>query len=373
MRLIGSDDKVTGLADALTSFYRGRRVLVTGHTGFKGSWLVLWLRKMGATTVGVALPPSSPLSMFCSAELTSPGDRFCDVRNLAALRPVFEETKPEIVFHLAAQAIVGIAYRDPPATFEANVMGSAHILECLRSQPSVAAAVMITSDKCYENVEQIWGYREHDRLGGVDPYSASKAGAEIVISSFTRSFFQEEGTANVASARAGNVVGGGDWSEFRLIPDCVRGLRAKAPISLRSPKATRPWQFVLEPLAGYLLLGKRLVEEGKGFQGAWNFGPPVDNTTTVERGAQAVVEAWGEGSIECAPTGPFHESTLLQLDCTKARRYLGWRSVVDFAETMRLTAQWYKHQHTIQGQPMREYSLRQLCAFEQRLNQEVSI
>ena len=297
----------------------------------------------------------------------------CDVRHFLDVREVFKETGPEIVFHLAAQAIVGIAYRDPLGTFEANVMGSANILECIRSQPSVTAGVMITSDKCYENVEQIWGYREHDRLGGVDPYSASKAGAEIVVSSFARSFFQDEGTPNVASARAGNVVGGGDWSEFRLIPDCVRGLRAKRPISLRSPQATRPWQFVLEPLAGYLLLGKRLVEDGKAFQGAWNFGPPVDNTATVERGAKAVVDVWGNGSIECLPSAPFHESTSLQLDSTKARRHLGWRSVVDFPETMALTTKWYKHQDAIQDACMLEYSLDQLAAFEDRLNREVSV
>ena len=364
---------MTGLAEALTSFYAGRRILVTGHTGFKGSWLTLWLRKMGATTVGVALPPTSPLSMFSSAELASDGDQFCDVRTAKALSDVFEEFKPEIVFHLAAQAIVGVAYRDPRVTFETNVMGTANILDCVRSHPCVAAAVMITSDKCYENVEQVWGYREHDRLGGVDPYSASKAGAEIVISSFTRSFFEEEDTAWVASARAGNVVGGGDWSEFRLIPDCVRSLRDEVPIKLRSPQATRPWQFVLEPLAGYLLLGKRLVEEGKVFQGAWNFGPPVDNTKTVEHGAQATVEAWGEGTIERLPTAPFHESMLLQLDSTKARRYLGWRSVVDFSETMQLTTAWYKHQHTSGDASMREYSMSQLDAFEELLNREVSL
>ena len=209
--------------------------------------------------------------------------------------------------------------------------------------------------------------------GGGTAYSASKAGAEIVISSFTRSFFEEEETAWVASARAGNVVGGGDWSEFRLIPDCVRSLRDEVPIKLRSPQATRPWQFVLEPLAGYLLLGKRLVEEGKVFQGAWNFGPPVDNTKTVEHGAQATVEAWGEGTIERLPTAPFHESMLLQLDSTKARRYLGWRSVVDFSETMQLTTDWYKHQHTSGDASMREYSMSQLDAFEELLNREVSL
>jgi CDP-glucose 4,6-dehydratase len=367
----GRSGIVTGLADALTSFYRGRRVLVTGHTGFKGSWLVLWLRKMGATAVGVALPPVSPLSLFCSGQLDLPDDRVCDVRSLAELRAVFEETKPDIVFHLAAQAIVGLSYQDPVGTFETNVMGTANVLECVRTTDSVAAAVIITSDKCYENVEQLSGYREDDRLGGIDPYSASKAGAEIVVSSFTRSFLREKGTANVASARAGNVVGGGDWSEFRLIPDCIRSLRAKASIRLRSPHATRPWQFVLEPIAGYLLLGMRLSEEGKAFQGAWNFGPPGDSTKTVEVGAQSVVDGWGEGAIEHVSPAPFHESKLLQLDSTKARQLLGWRPVLDFSGTMALTTQWYKHQYTAGDASTREYSLGQLGAFEERLNRDV--
>jgi len=360
-----------GLADALASFYRGRRVLITGHTGFKGAWLGLWLRKMGAETVGVALPPASPLSLFSSAQLETPADRTCDVRDLAALRAIFREARPQVVFHLAAQAIVGQAYRDPVATFETNMMGSAHLLECVRCGSDVSAAVMITSDKCYENVEQIWGYRENDRLGGRDPYSASKAGAEIVISSLTSSFFQNGGTANVASARAGNVVGGGDWSEFRLIPDCVRSLRARTPIMLRNPHATRPWQFVLEPLAGYLLLGMRLVEGGKQFQGAWNFGPSPDNTKTVEVGARAVIDGWGEGSVERVTASPFHESQLLQLDSTKARRHLGWRPVLDFAETMALTTEWYKRQHAAGDGAMREFSLQQLSTFEDRLNREV--
>jgi CDP-glucose 4,6-dehydratase len=364
---------VTGLADALASFYRNRKVLVTGHTGFKGSWLTLWLRKLGASTVGVSLPPTSPLATFSATGLESPGDRFVDIRDLAALKQVFEDTRPDLVFHLAAQAIVGTSYRDPMTTFATNIVGSGNILECVRTTPGIDAAVMITSDKCYENVEQIWGYREHDRLGGPDPYSASKAGAEIVISSFTRSFFSKPGTPNVASTRAGNVVGGGDWSEFRLIPDCVRSLRRQVPIQIRNPQATRPWQYVLEPLAGYLLLGKRLVESGKAFQGGWNFGPPVDNTNTVERGARAVVDTWGDGSIECVPSDAFHESMLLQLDCTKARRQLGWRPVLDFAETMRITTDWYKHQHGIRDAAMTEYSLDQIRRYEQRLNQEVLV
>ena len=364
-------------SEALAAFYRGRRVLVTGHTGFKGAWLAFWLRKMGATVVGVALPPASPLNMFNASHLkVTEGrfrDRFCDVRDLNAIKAVFAEADPEIVFHLAAQAIVGTAYKDPISTFETNVIGTANILECMRTRPGVAAAVMITSDKCYENVEQIWGYREHDLLGGADPYSASKAAAEIAISSYSRSYFAQAGTTNVASTRAGNVVGGGDWSDFRLVPDCIRSLRSDSPIVLRNPQATRPWQFVLDPLAGYLMLGKRLCEEGKEFQGAWNFGPPVDNTNTVERGARAIVDAWGGGTIEIQPGGQFHESQLLALDCTKARRYLGWRPMFGFAETMRITAQWFKHQHSVADGRMDGFSLEQLDQFEKRLDQEIEI
>lgn len=368
---------MTRWSEALARFYRDRRVLVTGNTGFKGSWLTLWLRSMGATTIGVALPPVSPLSMYTSSKLeVTKGryrDRFCDLRQLAEIRAVFDETKPEIVFHLAAQAIVGNAYTDPITTFETNVLGSANILECVRSSKSVAAAVMITSDKCYENVEQIWGYREHDLLGGADPYSASKAAAENVISSYSRSYFNTPDSANVASARAGNVVGGGDWSPFRLVPDCIRSLRHEKPIKLRNPNATRPWQFVLEPLAGYLMLGQRLSEIGKKYQCAWNFGPPVDNNNTVKKGAQAIVKAWGSGSIQVQPGGQFHESQLLALDCTKANRYLGWRAAYDFLETMRVTTSWFKHQQTIQDGDMRDYSIGQVEAYTKSLDRRSDV
>jgi CDP-glucose 4,6-dehydratase len=364
---------VTGLADALNSFYRGKRVLVTGHTGLKGSWLTLWLRKMGADTVGLAMPPDSPLSMFSSAGLESSSDRFVDLRGASRVRAVFHEWKPEIVFHLAAQAIVGVSYRDPVQTYETNVMGTAHVLECLRTLPGVRAALLITSDKCYENIEQIWGYREHDRLGGHDPYSSSKAAAEVLISSYTRSYFCDPDTTNIASARSGNVVAGGDWSEYRLIPDCVRALRAERPICLRNPLATRPWQHVLEPLAGYLQLGRRLVEEGKALQGAWNFGPSADNAHTVEKAARSMIEAWGQGQLETARGESFHETTLLQLDCTKAHRLLGWKPVLDFETTMRETATWYRHQHESGDASMRDFSLTQLLAYEQRINREVLV
>jgi CDP-glucose 4,6-dehydratase len=357
-----------GLAAALQAFYRGRRVLVTGHTGFKGAWLVMWLRRLGAKTVGVALPPTSPLSIFGAAELASDDDRLCDVRDLAALRRVFSETRPDIVFHLAAQALVGVAHREPIPTFETNLMGTANILECIRLEPGVESAVLVSSDKCYENVEQVWGYREHDRLGGWEPYGASKAAAEILASAFTRTYFEADAPPRIATARSGNVVGGGDWSEFRLIPDCVRSLRSDLPIRLRSPQSTRPWQFVLEPLAGYLMLAKRLVEEGRAFQGPWNFGPPIDGTATVLDVAEALKSAWGGGRIEQAAPESFRESTLLQLDCTKARHHLGWRSLLDFHDTIAFTAQWYAHQHATGDGSMREYSLGQIDAYEQRLD-----
>jgi CDP-glucose 4,6-dehydratase len=352
----------------LASFYRGRRVLVTGHTGFKGAWLTLWLRELGARMTGVALPPLSPLSMFCAAELGGSSDRFVDIRDLGALSQVFAEVEPEVVFHLAAQSLVGPAHRDPITTFETNLMGTAHVLECIRRQPSVIAAVMITSDKCYQNVEQARGYREDDRLGGLDPYGGSKAAAELLISSYAHSYFAEPRTASIASARAGNVVGGGDWSENRLIPDCARSLRVGAPIVLRRPQATRPWQYVLEPLHGYLLLAMRLAQDGKPFQGPWNFGPPVDLTATVERSVQIVLDEWGAGAIECAPTDLFQESDLLQLDCAKAQRHLGWSTIMGLDETMRMTTRWFKHQHATCDRSMRQYSLAELDAFQQQLD-----
>lgn len=362
-----------GLADALNSFYRGKRVLVTGHTGLKGSWLTLWLRNMGATTYGLALPPESSLSLYGSAGLQSAGERFVDLRHRSEVREIFSQAKPEIVFHLAAQPIVGVSYREPVLTYETNVLGTAHVLECLRTLPGVRAALLITSDKCYENVEQLWGYRENDRLGGHDPYSSSKAAAEILIASYTRSYFEEAGTTHVASARTGNVVGGGDWSELRLIPDCVRALREERPIMLRNPQSTRPWQHVLEPLAGYLLLAKRLFEDGKSLQGPWNFGPSVDNANTVERAARSIIEAWGKGQLEIARGDSFHETTLLQLDCTKAKRLLGWRSVLDFQTTMHDAAAWYRHQHESGDRSMRDFSLAQLQSYEQRVNREVFV
>lgn len=361
---------MTAFTESLATFYRGKRVLLTGHTGFKGAWLSLWLQKMGAVVHGVSLAPLGDETMHVGCGLHD-GEPYLDIGNLSALRERFARFQPDLVFHLAAQALVGPSYDDPLGTFTTNVMGSLHVLQCIRETPSVRAAVMVSSDKCYENVEQIWGYRETDRLGGSDPYSASKGAAEVAIFGYLRSFFSAEGSANIGSVRAGNVVGGGDFSTLRLIPDCVRALRVGEPVRLRNPRSTRPWQFVLEPLGGYLLLGQRLAEHGKRFQGAWNFGPAVDNTTTVERGARAFFRAWGKGELIVEPSDAFRESVLLQVDCSKARVELGWRAVLDFDETMRQTALWYRENERAKA-TMREFSLAQLREFEGHLDRELS-
>lgn len=354
-------------SQALRDFYRNKRVLVTGHTGFKGSWLALWLSRLGAHVSGIALPADSELGSFhANAMAGLMESELLDVRDRERLTSTFARMRPEIVFHLAAQAIVGRSYEDPAATFDTNVVGSVNILECVRSIESVHAAVMITSDKCYENVEQIWGYRESDRLGGDDPYSASKACAEVAIHSYLRSFLARDPAPRVASARAGNVIGGGDWASFRLIPDCIRSLRKGMTIQIRNPLATRPWQFVLEPLAGYLALGMHLIRS-REFTGAWNFGPAVDAANTVERGTREVIRHWGGGELEVV-ANTFHESTALQLDCTKAHHRLGWRTVLDFPETMEWTTAWYKHQHTTGDGSMREFSYAQIERFERLLD-----
>lgn len=365
---------MTGGADWLGTFYKNKRVLVTGHTGFKGSWLMLWLDTMGARTCGVGLAPTSPLSGFTANRLGEKGTDFTDIRDRSALAAVFGRFKPEIVLHLAAQALVGESYEDPRTTFETNVLGTVNVLECVRSHASVVAAVVVTSDKCYANVEQIWGYREPDQLGGDDPYSASKAATEIATAAYIKSFFAADGTATVASARAGNVVGGGDWSRWRLVPDCVRSLRDNVPIPIRHPDFTRPWQFVLDSLSGYLILAARLATEGKRFAGAWNFGPLVHDRRTVEATVRALISRWGGPGVEIdISEATFHESRSLLLDSAKAREFLRWQTVVDFDLMMDLTAAWYKQQFECGDGDMRDFSCRQIAQFEQLLNRTIRL
>ena len=351
------------VADGFLSAFAGRRVMLTGHTGFKGSWLAFLLKEVGAEVLGYALPPEYPESHFELLGL----DRCIrhvegDIRDAAKLAETMRDFAPEFVFHLAAQALVKRSYSDPKTTFDTNVGGSVNLLEAVRACDSVRSLVFITSDKCYENVEWVWGYRENDRLGGHDPYSASKAAAEIVFSAYARSFFSHRPELGVASARAGNVIGGGDWAADRIVPDCIRALRNGQPIRLRNPGATRPWQHVLEPLAGYLLLATRLIDTPSAFSDAWNFGPPSSDVRTVHDVAERIVTRFGAGSIEIeAADGKQHEARLLQLSCDKAQQLLGWRSRWAFEQTMVATAGWYKD--VLDGTPAVDVTRKQLRDF----------
>lgn len=330
--------------NARLSSFSGARVFITGHTGFKGSWLAFLLNELGAEVMGFALPPATTINHFDLLGLDKKIKHVVgDIRDATTLTNALNEFQPEFVFHLAAQALVRSSYDDPAATFSTNVMGSVNLLDAVRDCKSVRSLVYITSDKCYENVEWIWGYRENDQLGGRDPYSASKAAAEIVFSSYTRSFFEQRPLLGAASARAGNVIGGGDWAVDRIIPDCIRAIEAGEPIQLRNPSATRPWQHVLEPLKGYLLLAARLYEEPSRWGGSWNFGPSTNEVRTVKNVAEVIIGHLGKGHIEIIQSQTqVHEARLLQLNCDKAHQMLGWYPRWHTDEAIEATALWYK-------------------------------
>ncbi len=333
----------------LSESYKGRRVLVTGHTGFKGSWLCAWLKQLGAEVSGVSLPPSPHRrNLFTVAHIDNGINSFFqDINHYPALKKIVDEVQPEIIFHLAAQALVRYSYREPLETYMTNVVGTANVLEAARHTPSVKAIVAVTTDKCYQNNEWVWGYRETDALGGKDPYSASKACSELVISSYRDSLLPlAERPIYLASARGGNVIGGGDWAEERLIPDIIQSLCEKKTIVLRNPSATRPWQHVLELLRGYLMLGARLnTDEGAKFASAWNFGPASENVITVEVLVKQLAELWGEPiEIQVTPE-QWHESHFLRLDASKAESSLYWHPALNIKETLSLTAEWYSAYH----------------------------
>lgn len=326
------------------SQFKGRRVLITGHTGFKGAWLSLVMVEAGAEVLGYALKPAYDGSHFELLDLKS---RMVhvegDIRDRERLLGVFDNFQPDVVFHLAAQAIVIESYDNPYSTFDTNVMGSMSVLECVRNTSSVKALIYITSDKCYENVEWVWGYRETDRLGGHDPYSASKACAEILFSSYVRSFFGSRANFKAISVRAGNVVGGGDYSDNRIVPDCIRAVKAGTPIRLRFPNSTRPWQHVLEPLSGYISVAASALAGGLDNGDSFNFGPGTQFPTTVRQVAEHIVNVFGEGSVEAeTQVSEFHEANLLQLNCDKAHAELGWFPKWSVEQTLALTAEWYK-------------------------------
>lgn len=334
--------------EILKGTFGSRRVFVTGHTGFKGSWLALWLIQLGAEVTGYALEPPTTPNMFESIGLREKISHIHgDVRDYDHLLAALQSCRPELVFHLAAQPLVRFSYQEPRLTYETNVMGTVNVLEAIRYTPSVRAAVNVTSDKCYENRELAVGYREEDPLGGRDPYSSSKGCSELVTAAYCRSFFApgSHGTANrvaLASVRAGNVIGGGDWGVDRLVPDCVRALSRQEEIVLRYPQAIRPWQHVLDPLGGYLLLAARLWQDGPSYAGAWNLGPDGQVAWTVEKVVQEIISQWGGGSCRVDGHPQPHEARWLQLDCRKARTHLGWRPQYDVREALSLSIDWYR-------------------------------
>jgi CDP-glucose 4,6-dehydratase len=336
---------MTNSANPIPDFWRGKRVLLTGHTGFKGSWMALWLHRLGAQVTGVSLTPATTPNLFSLASVQTITDSyFSDIRDATKLAGLINKAQPQIVFHLAAQSLVYASYRDPLTTFSTNVQGTANVLDALRPLDSVRAVVAITTDKVYKNLEQPYPYRETDALGGHDPYSASKAAAEIVIASYRDSFLSDKGIA-VASARAGNVIGGGDWSADRLIPDAIRAWNAKQPLQIRLPQAIRPWQHVLEPVAGYIKLAEQLWQQ-PNVAGAYNFGPQTHEAATVREVVQLAQGAYGMGQVSWGDgtEGP-HEASWLALEIAKARAVLGVKPCWSLVESVQRTVHWNRQQH----------------------------
>lgn len=339
--------------DIFDNFYKGKRVLVTGHTGFKGSWLSIWLHEMGAEVVGVALNPFSKKDNYVLSGIGSRifADLRADIRDADSINSIFRQYQPEIVFHLAAQPLVRLSYEIPVETYQTNVMGTINVLEAIRMTDSVKVGVMITTDKCYENKEQIWGYRENEAMGGYDPYSSSKGAAEIAISSWRRSFFNsnqfEKHGKSIASVRAGNVIGGGDWATDRIIPDCIKAIEDCRSIDIRSPKAIRPWQHVLEPLSAYLLLAQKMWSEPTKYCEGWNFGPRLESVADVWTVASKLVDNFGNGELrDVSDPNALHEAKLLMLDISKAKFQLGWEPRMNIDQCIALVADWYKRYET---------------------------
>ncbi|HWA24558.1 MAG TPA: CDP-glucose 4,6-dehydratase [Lacunisphaera sp.] len=348
--------------------YKGRRVLITGHTGFKGSWLATWLMRLGAEVGGLSLDTPSTPSNFEILGLQKRLRHYVgDVRDYRRVAEVMQEFRPEMVFHLAAQALVRRSYADPVATFTTNAMGSLNVLEGIRHCPEVRAAVMITSDKCYRNVEWTWGYRENDMLGGEDPYSASKGCAELIAYSYLNSYFKPEaGGAFVATARAGNVIGGGDWAEDRIVPDCMRSWSKGTAVVVRSPQSTRPWQHVIEPLSGYLHLGGELWRRNQAVAGqSYNFGPDATVNQPVITLIKALGSYWPNAQCAVESRGPATkpEARLLKLCCDKALAELNWKAVLTFEETVQLTGEWYQHYYQKRDADMHAVTMGQLDAY----------
>jgi CDP-glucose 4,6-dehydratase len=358
------------VADKLAEIYRGRRVLITGHTGFKGGWLALWLESLGAKVIGYSLDPPTHPSFFQKTNLSRKiTDIRGDIRDFDKILTTIRKYSPDIIFHLAAQPLVRASYASPRETFDTNVMGTVNVLEAIRVSGEPSICVCITSDKCYENREWNYAYRENDPLGGYDPYSASKGAAEIIISSYRRSFFNGGEGCALASVRAGNIIGGGDWSADRLVPDCIRSLISGKSVELRNPLAIRPWQFVLDPLYGYLLLAQKLQEEPKEYSEAWNFGPDYQNNVDVHTITQKIISKWGSGTLICPPveSGRLHEARFLKLDISKTISQLGWSPKYRIDTAVQNTVDWYRKCYSSKTK-MDQFSLHQIDQYMEQRN-----
>ena len=354
---------MTRIRQVDSAFWRDKRVLLTGHTGFKGSWLSLWLQSMGTTLRGVALIPPTEPALFDIARIAEGMEHsIADIRDFGAVKSQMDEFQPEIVIHMAAQPLVRLSYSQPIETYATNVMGTVHVLEAARNAGSVKAIVNITTDKCYENREWVWGYREDEPMGGHDPYSNSKGCAELVSLAYRKSFLKDAGIA-MATARAGNVIGGGDWAADRLVPDILRGLEKREPVLIRNPHAIRPWQHVLEPLSGYLLLAERLYTQGQTDAEGWNFGPRDEDARPVQWIVEHLCGSWGDGASWTLQPGDHpHEAHFLKLDISKARQRLHWTPRWSLETALKHITEW--HQAWLNSQDMRAMCLNQITQYE---------
>jgi len=357
------------LQDIFNGEYKGKVVFLTGHTGFKGAWMTLWLRLLGAEVVGYSLEPPTQPNLFDATQISN---GIChiisDIRDSSSLVAAMQKHKPHFVFHMAAQSLVRRSYKIPRETYETNVMGTVNVLEDVKATPSVKVCIFVSSDKCYENKEWIYAYRENDPMGGYDPYSSSKGAAEIITDSYRRSFFDHpadgKDVTKVVSARAGNVLGGGDWAEDRIIPDCIRSLSKNKPIELRDPYAIRPWQFVLEPLSGYLWLGALLSEGRVNAEYAWNFGPALSNSLCVNDVVERIIKAWGNGRKDYVQNSKeknqCHEANTLKLDCSKAANFLGWKANLEEDEAIDAAVKWYFEYYNNKNFDAKKFSISQI-------------
>lgn len=351
-------------ASVSPAFWQGKKVFVTGHSGFKGSWMALWLQSMGAQVKGFALEPPTTPSLFVEAKVADNMEsEIGDIRNLASITASIKAFNPDVLIHMAAQPLVRLSYREPVETYATNVMGTVHVLEAARQCTNLRAIVNVTTDKCYENREWEWGYRENEPMGGHDPYSNSKGCSELVTAAYRNSFFSSSDTPALASARAGNVIGGGDWAEDRLIPDILRAFENKQPVVIRNPLATRPWQHVLEPLSGYLMLAEKLYDQGDAFAQAWNFGPCDEDVLPVQWILDHMVGRWGTGASWLLDVSPQpHEAQLLKLDISKARAKLKWRPKWSLGQTLDTIVDW--HQAWLAGANIQEKTLDQIFQYQ---------